>query len=253
MLADIAPRMLRPRVPSRAALDELARVGGWISVSNVISPIIVQADRAVVAVAFPIAASGWYGAAAEVATKQWLFTAALLPVVFSALSAVLRSDPARAVDLAERAGRTVLLALLPAVAILVAFAEPGLRLWLGPAYTPDAAYVLRFLAVAVYVNALAQVPYAVLQGGVDARSPALLHLVELPLYVLLLVVLAKTLGVKGVAIAWFARMLIDTVALWWITHRRMPKARPAVARTARLAVQCLVVVLLAAIWGITRT
>ncbi|HEX3866510.1 MAG TPA: flippase, partial [Gemmatimonadaceae bacterium] len=209
VLDRVAPRIAVPRMPSRAALRELAQVGGWITVSNVISPIIVQADRVVVAALFPIAASGWYGTAAEVATKQWLFTAALQPVLFSALSAALKPAPARAAELMEKAARITLLALLPAAVVLTAFAAPGLRLWLGSAYSPNGAPVLRWLALAVYVNALAQVPYSVLQGGIDARSPALLHLVELPLYLALLYWLATTHGIQGVAIAWFVRMAVD--------------------------------------------
>lgn len=252
-LSDVTHDVSRPRLPPRSAVRKLARVGGWISVSNVVSPIIVQADRFVVAAAFPIAASGWYGAAAEVATKQWLFTAALLPVVFSALSATLNSAPERAAELAERAARMILLALLPAVVILAAFAEPALQLWLGSAYVAEAGPVLRWLAIAVYVNALAQVPYAVLQGGVDARSPALLHLVELPLYLGLLALCAATMGIEGVALAWLARMSVDAIALWWITYRRMPAARRSVRRTARLALQCLAIVSAAAAWGASRS
>ena len=209
-------------------------VGGWITVSNVVSPIIVQADRIAVATLFPIAASGWYGSAAEVATKQWLFTAALQPVLFSALSAAIKPAPARAAELMERASRVTLFALLPAAILLVAFAEPGLRAWIGPAYSPDAGPVLRWLAIAVYVNAVAQVPYSVLQGGIDARAPALLHLVELPLYLALLFWLAATLGVQGVAIAWFVRMSIDGVALWWMLYRRFDASRPIVWRIGRL-------------------
>lgn len=251
-LTDITHDISHPRLPPRSAVRELARVGGWITVSNVVSPIIVQADRAVVATAFPIAASGWYGAAAEVATKQWLLTAALLPVVFSAISATLRSAPERAIALAERSARTILLTLLPVVTVLAAFAEPLLKFWLGHAYVADAAPVLRWLAIAVYVNAVAQVAYAILQAGVDARSPALLHLVELPLYLALLVFCAANLGVQGVALAWLARMLIDTIALWWIMHRRMPAARPMVGRVMRLGAQCLLLVAAAAAFGSIR-
>lgn len=248
-LSDVAQDVSRPRLPPRSAVDELAHVGGWITVSNFVSPIIVQADRFVVATAFPIAAVGWYGAAAELATKQWLLTAALLPVVFSALSATIQSSPARAADLAERAARMILLALLPVVLVLVAFAEPGLKLWLGNAYDPGAGPVLRWLAIAVYVNSVAQVAYALLQGGVDSRSPALLHLIELPLYLGLLIISAAKWGVEGVAVAWLSRMFVDTVALWWFTYIRMPEARPAVRRITRLGFQCLLVVALSAAWG----
>lgn len=252
VLTGVAPGIVVPRLPCRRAARELASVGGWITVSNVVSPIIVQADRVAVATMFPIAASGWYGTAAEVATKQWLFTAALQPVLFSALAAAIKPAPARAVMLMERASRVTLLALLPAAIVLAAFAEPGLKLWLGPAYSPGAAPVLRWLAVAVYVNAAAQVPYSVLQGGIDARAPALLHLVELPLYIALLFWLASTRGIPGVAIAWFLRMAIDSIALWVILYRRWASARPAVVRIARLAAACLAALAIAAAWG-TRT
>ena len=235
VLDSVAPGISRPRAVSRVAVRELVSVGGWITVSNIVSPIIVQADRIAVATLFPIAASGWYGSAAEVATKQWLFTAALQPVLFSALSAAIKPAPARAAELMERAARVTLLALLPAAILLVAFAEPGLRAWIGPAYSPDAGPVLRWLTVAVYVNAVAQVPYSVLQGGIDARAPALLHLIELPLYLALLFWLAATLGVRGVAIAWFVRMSIDGVVLWWMLYRRFDASRPIVWRIGRLA------------------
>ena len=249
VLNGVAPGIARPRAATRAALRELAHVGGWITVSNIVSPIIVQSDRFAVATLFPIAASGWYGSAAEVATKQWLFTAALQPVLFSALSAAIKPAPARAAELMERAARITLVALLPVAIILAAFAEPGLRAWIGPAYSPDAGPVLRWLTVAVYVNAVAQVPYSVLQGGVDARAPALLHLIELPAYLALLLWLATTVGIRGVAIAWFIRMSVDAIVLWWILYRRFATARPVVWRIGRLAAGCLVALTLAAVWG----
>jgi O-antigen/teichoic acid export membrane protein len=249
VLDEVAPHLARPRAPTRAALRELASVGGWITVSNVISPIIVQADRLVVAASFPIAASGWYGTAAEVATKQWLFTAALQPVLFSALSAAIKPAPARAAVLMERASKITLLALLPAVLVLAGFAEPGLKLWMRSAYAPEAGPVLRWLAIAVYVNAVAQVPYSVLQGGIDARAPALLHLVELPIYLTLLVTLSHTMGMTGVAIAWFARMTVDGVALWVILWFRFVAARPAIWRVAQMALACLALVTAAAVYG----
>jgi len=249
VLGGVAPGIAHPRAPTKRALSELLTVGGWITVSNVVSPIIVQADRVAVAVLFPIAVSGWYGSAAEVATKQWLFTAALQPVLFSALAAAIRPAPARAAELMERASRITLLALLPVAIVMAAFAEPALKLWIGPAYSPDAGMVLRWLAIAVYVNAIAQVPYSVLQGGIDSRAPALLHLVELPTYIALLVWLGTTVGIRGVAIAWFGRMVVDGVAMWWMLYRRFESARPTIVRVAQLALGCFAALALAAVWG----
>lgn len=252
-LKEIAPGISGPRLPTRAAVRELAHVGGWITVSNVVSPVIVSGDRIVVALAFPIAVSGWYGAASEVAIKQWLFSAALAPVLFSALSAAVKTAPARAVELAERGARITLLTLLPVAMLLAAFAEPGLKLWLGPAYSPDAGPVLRWLAIAVYVNSIGHAPYFLLQSGIGARAVAFVHLVELPIYFVALFLAASWLGVQGIAIVWFARMAIDSAIMWTIVHRRMPEARDAVLRVARLGIACLLGLALAALWGATRS
>jgi len=249
VLESVVPKVARPRAVSGAAVRELFHVGGWITVSNVVSPIIVQADRIVIAASLPIAASGWYGTAAEVATKQWLFTAALQPVLFSALSAAIKPAPGRAAALMERATRVTMFALLPCAAVLAAFAEPGLRLWMGTAYVPAAGPVLRWIAVAVYVNAIAQVPYSMLQGGIDARAPALLHVLELPLYIALLVAMGHAMGMRGVAIAWFIRMAADGLAMWWVLYRDSEICRAPIRRLARLAVPCCIILLLAAGWG----
>jgi O-antigen/teichoic acid export membrane protein len=252
VLTDVAVGLARPRGPTRAAMHELARVGWWITVSNVVSPIIVQADRVVIAAAFPIAVSGWYGAAAEIATKQWLFTAALGPVLFSALSAAIGSAPARAAELAERAAKVTLLSLLPVAVLVVAFAEPGLRLWLGGAYDPEAGPVLRWLTLAVYANSAGQVAYFVLQSGANPRAAAVLHLVELPIYFAALGMSASAFGAQGVAAAWLGRMAIDTILMWVLVHRNMPSARAAVYRVARVGAACWTVAVAAAVVGVLR-
>lgn len=251
MLDLVIPGLRQPRRGTRAAMRELVRVGGWIGVSNVVSPMIVYVDRLVVAAMLPIAATGVYGAAAEVATKQWLFTAALQPVFFSAMAAAILPAPQRAAELMARATRVTMLALLPAVLILVLFAEPLLRLWMGPAYSAAAGTVLRWLSVAVYVNALAQVPYSVLQGGVDVRLPAILHLVELPLYAALLFWLARTWGLPGVAAAWFVRMSADGLAMWIGAAIRWPAGRGAMVALLPAAAACLATVGAAAALGAT--
>lgn len=248
----VDPNLRRPHRGDRASLRELVRVGGWISVSNVVSPVIVYVDRMVVAATLPIAASSWYGVASEVATKQWLFTAALQPVFFSAMAAALRPAPVRAAELMARAARVTMFALLPSAVLLVAFAEPLLGVWMGPAYSPAAAHVLRWLSVAVYVNALAQVPYAVLQSGVDERLPAVLHLLELPLYAALLYFFARTWGLPGIAVAWFVRMTVDGIAMWAAAAWKFPEGRSATLRLAAPLSVCASAIALAAAWGIGR-
>lgn len=210
--------LARPVRPT--AVRELWTQGGWITLSSVISPLLVQGDRFALALLLPIAASGWYATSIEVATKMWLFTAALQSVFFSAVSAALSVDPPRARGLMRRAAAVTFGALLLPTLALVLFAEPGMRWWMKGAFSAEGARALPWLAVAVFVNCLAQVPYSFLQAGRGARAVALLHVAELPLFALALWMLVPRYGVTGAAAAWWLRMTVDAAAMWGLSVRR---------------------------------
>ena len=251
VLEHVMPGIARPRGYSRAAARELVNVGGWIAVSNVLSPIIVQADRIALAMLLPIAASGWYGTAVEVATKQWLFTAALQPVLFAALASSIVDHPARAAELMARALRVTLLVLFPVALGMVVLAEPALRWWMKEAFAPAGVDTLRLLAIGVFVNAAAQVPYAALQGGAGARAPAIVHLVELPLYAIVLALLVPRFGVLGAAAAFCLRMTLDAAVMWTLAASRVPGGASTSHRALALST-ALVSALGAAWWWVAR-
>ncbi len=209
--------LARPVRPT--AIGELWTEGGWITLSTVISPFLVQGDRFVLALLLPIAASGWYAASIEVATKMWLFTAALQPVFYSAVSAAYALDRPRARALMRQAVLVTFAALLLPTLALVCFAEPGLRWWMKDAFSIEGAQALPWLAIAVFANCLAQVPYSYLQAGGGARDVALLHAAELPLFALALWLLVPRYGVSGAAAVWCLRMSLDAVGMWRISAR----------------------------------
>lgn len=214
--------LARPVRPT--AVRELWTNGAWITLSAVVSPLLVQGDRFALALLLPIAASGWYGTSIEVATKLWLFTAALQPVFYTAVSGALAVDPPRARQLMRQAiGVTFAALLVPTLALMI-FAEAGLRWWMGPAFSVEAAEALPWLAVAVFANCLAQVPYSFLQAGSGAKAVALLHCVELPLFATALIVLVPKYGVTGAAVAWFLRMTVDALAMSALVRRVSSRA-----------------------------
>lgn len=249
VLGHIVPGLAVPRIAPRAAFHELATVGGWIFASNIVGPVLSNADRVVVASAFPIAASGWYGVAAELATKQFLFTGALQPVLYPALAASYKPDPGRAVDLMWRATKVTMLVMFSSALVLAAFAQPLLHFWMGSAYSPVAAQVLPWLAIAVFINALAQVPFAMLQGAVDAKGAGIMYLLELPIYLAMLALFGMRWGIPGIAFAWLGRMSVDALGQWSIMAARFPASRVVVRRTAQLAVPAVAVLVLAAVFG----
>ena len=93
-------------------------------------------------------------------------------------------------------------AIFPVVLVIMAFAPEGLRLWLGPDFARNSGPVLRWLAAGVFVNALAQVPFSMVQGVGRPDISAKLQLAELPFYLLALRLLVNVYGIEGAAMAW---------------------------------------------------
>lgn len=220
---------MRLRVVQPSAIPEILRDGGWITLSALLTPFLGQADRFALAALLPIAASGGYVAVQEVANKLAFFCVAMQPVLFAAVSAARSQD-----DKAARAiSRKALLATAAVVAgpvlVTMLWSEPMLRLWLRSAFDPVAARAMPIMALGVFANALAQVPFAYLQAGHGDRSVALLHAVELPLFVLALWWAVPRWGVMGAAVVWSARLIVDGVALWWLSAR--PRHGSATAAT----------------------
>jgi O-antigen/teichoic acid export membrane protein len=117
-------------------------------------------------------------------------------------------------------------------AMTIVGAHAVLTLWLGNAFADAGAMPLRILAVGVLANALAQVPFAILQGSGRADVTATIHLIELPLYGAALWLLTERYGITGAALAWSGRMALDLTFLHFAARRPLgapvPLLRPLI-------------------------
>lgn len=229
------PVLLRPSLLPAGGWMPLVRYGGWMTVSNVVSPLMNSMDRFGLGMLLPVAQVAIYATSFEVATKVWLVTAAVLPVLFPAMSATLVGDRARTVRLFEH-GTTLLLAIVtPVLLAMVVLARPGIAWWVDPGFADAAAPALRWLAVAMVINVVAQLALTLVQAAGRPDLPAKFHLLELPFYGLLIAVLVSRYGALGAALAWGARAAGDGVLLLWAAARVVPEAAPAVRRAGLLA------------------
>lgn len=213
-----------------AVAKRLMGYGGWITVSNLISPMMAYLDRFVVAGAMSIALAGYYATSQEIVTKLQIIPAAVLAVLFPAISRSHESSPERAGDLFFRGAQFVTFALLPLAAAFLLFAREGLGLWFGNEFATSAYVVAQILTIGSFINCLAFSPFFYLQGIGRPDITAKTHLFEVPLYLLLLWVLIARLGVVGVAIAWSARMVLDLAILTFAASRQAPVMREIIAR-----------------------
>jgi O-antigen/teichoic acid export membrane protein len=202
-----------------AAAGPLLRFGGWMTVSNVVSPLMVTLDRFLIGAMVSMTAVAYYATPFEVVTKFLIIPGALVSVMFPAFSTSFSQDRERTAALYGRCVKYIFLILFPAVVLTVGLARSGLTLWLGADFAQHSYRVLQWLAVGVLLNGLATIPFALVQGAGRPDLTAKLHLIELPLYLLALWWLISAYGVEGAAIAWTARVGVDGAVLFGMTHR----------------------------------
>ena len=97
------------------------------------------------------------------------------------------------------------------------FAEEILQIWLGADFVTESTIALQLLAVGVLVNSLAYAPFALLQGIGRPDLPAKFHLIELPVYIIVVWLMVSHYGISGAAAAWTLRAALDTLLLFWAT------------------------------------
>ena len=116
----------------KALLRPLFAFGGWMTVSNVVSPLMVYVDRFLIGSILSLAAVAYYATPFEVATKLLIVPGALVGVMFPAFSVAMAADRIRGAKLYRRAAKYAGLFLFPVSLLLIVFGQNFLQLWLGP-------------------------------------------------------------------------------------------------------------------------
>ena len=217
-------RVYRGRMPRLALQREFVRPllssGGWLTVSNLISPLMGYADRFVIAALITASAVAWYATPHELVSKLWIVPGALTAVLFPAFAAQSVADVAQTPRLFGRATAALFALLLPLTAGLALFANELLALWIDAAFAAQSAVLLQIFAFGTLVNALAHVPFTLLQGVGAARTTATIHAIELPLFLLALVWMTQAYGLMGAAAAWLLRICADTTLMFECCRRQ---------------------------------
>ena len=216
---------LRPILP-------LVRMGGWMTVSNVVSPMMVYLDRFLVGALLSLTAVAYYATPYEIVTRLLFVPGAIVGVFFPAFAAAFATDRHMTAAVMDRAARAVIVFMLPAALVFTAFAREGLLVWMGPEYARASTRVVQLLAAGVFINSLGQVVFGLLQATGRADVTAKLHVAELPIYILMIYFFTTRLGLVGVALAWTLRIVLDTAILCWATAKWLPESRPAVTHVA---------------------
>jgi O-antigen/teichoic acid export membrane protein len=202
-----------------ASIKPLMRFGFWISIANLIGPLILYSDRFLIGAFVSAVAITYYAVPYEIITKLLIIPTALVTVLFPVFSISFAIKPDESKNLLIRGIKYVFLIVFPIVVLVITFAEEGMTLWVGAEFSAKSAPILQILSVGILMNCLSLIPNIFFQGTGKPKIPTLINLVELPFYLLFMWLMIKNFNIIGAAVAYLIMAFLDAVAMHFTALR----------------------------------
>lgn len=194
--------------------------GGWMTISNIISPVMVYFDRFIVSNIMGANKVAFYSAPSEVILRLGIIPAAVGRAIFPRLSNIRDMDEFR-----RNVNKSLVLMFLICLPVLIVglfFSGFVLKIWFGESYAVNSSTILNTLLVGFFFNALAMIPFSAIQALGKSKITALLHCAELIPYLIILYFMVGKYGLLGAALAWSIRVIVDALLLLW-TYSKLLK------------------------------
>ena len=202
------------RAFDRREARALLRYGSWISVSNIISPLLASFDQFLIGSIMGVASVAHYAVPMSLVVRSQIFPAALARTFFPRMSS---SSPGEAGLLGARALSSLGYGYAAVCAAAIILSPAFFRYWIGGDFALLAAPVAQILFLGAWINGLAFVPFTLIQSQGRPDITGKLHMIEIVPFLLILWGLTSTLGINGTAIAWSVRCTTDALALFWMS------------------------------------
>jgi O-antigen/teichoic acid export membrane protein len=245
------PVLLSGIALERRALSKLATTGAWITVSNIVGPILTYAERFIIGFFLSVAAVAYYATPSELVLRLLMIPGAITSVLFPAFAALSVVDTNKLHLTYDRGIRFCFMLIFPVIFVIFLFAPEGLRLWLGPVFAEKSTILLRWVSIGILVNSIAQIPFALLQAANRPDLPGKLHLIEVPLYLAALIAAIKAYALPGAAAVWALRLIIEgLVLLLMAQHALVPSSfKQAISLLAAATAVIAMCLLLSGPWS----
>lgn len=201
----------------RSTATRLLKYGGWITVSNIISPLMAYLDRFFISNVLGAAHVAFYTAPSEGIQRLSIFPGALSRAVFPKLSSLREKKEKNKQK--KLAYALMAAAIFPLCLVGFIFSEQIMVTWMGSEFSGTPSLILKILIVGYFFNCIAQIPFADIQAAGKSKTTAFLHLSEVVPYFALLFMLVNFYGIIGAAFAWSIRTTIDCLLLVWLNNK----------------------------------
>ena len=191
----------------------------WISIANIVGPIIAYSDRFLIGVLLSAAAITFYATPYEIITKLLLIPSSLAGVLFPLFSATYFKSVEKSKKILERGIKFIFLILYPIIFIIISFSYEGMELWLGAKFAYNSYLVLQFLSIGILMNSISLIPNNFFQGIGKPKIPTLINLIELPFYIGVMWFAINKGGITGAALTYMIMATLDAILMYIVANK----------------------------------
>jgi len=223
-------------------IKPLCKSGGWMTLSNLVSPLMGYVDRFMLGIMISAAAVAYYVTPQEIVTKIWIIPGALTSVLFPTFAAHSHGDSKKLQNLFGKSIQALLLVILPITLFLVLFANEIMDLWIGTDFSIHSAILLKIFAFGIFINCLAHIPFTLIQGIGQSKFTALVHCAIFPIFCILLWWLIKIDQERGAAVSWLIRIFIDLFLMFIICNKLLRWPWKHIFSTSNLLISIFILI-----------
>lgn len=208
------PDMARPGSRTSAGgIRDLLRFGGWMTVSNTVSPLMTNMDRFLVSSITGVSQVAFYTTPFDMITRLFVVPEAVFGVLFPRMTRSLSSDSLDAERLYLLSLKLLGGLMFGLAVVFIAGGHLFLTLWLSPEFAAESTLIMSLLSVGMFLSSVARPPFNLIQARGRADITAKVHLLEVPFYIVFVTSALHLFGILGAAIAWVLRIGLDFVLL----------------------------------------
>jgi len=201
-----------------AELRPVLSMSGWMMISSLVTPLLVQWERWMIGIRLGVAPLAWYSTPVELAQKVFVVQGALMGVVLPNLARLLATER-------ERSGGLYLrflflqLALFGPLCAAGAFVAPEfLGLWLGDNFRLHGSVPMQIACAGVVLNLMGSAGYTLAIADGRAGLAGRIHLFQVLPYVALVWWVVPRWGIQGAAWIWAARVGVDAALFLFLSR-----------------------------------
>ena len=198
---------------NKQKMKELLSFGSWMTISNIVAPLMVVADRFIISSVVGASVVAYYTVPADFLIRILIIPGALAAALFPRLTSLLNTNNEEARSVYEKSLKVTILTMLPICLGVALFSYWGLLFWLGKNFALNSWKITSILSFGLLMNAIAQIPFAAVHAKGNVKVTAFLHLGEFIFYLPLLFIFLHYFGLIGAAIVWGMRTGVDLIVL----------------------------------------